>query len=402
MTRASGGGRTPARMIIGAVVLLAIAGGVYGLYKFLPADAATPKPANAGAVTPASTVPSPRSIAPEQPASMAAKDNNPAPMVLNQGRTTTDSTRPRPVDVTGGQQTGPGPQPLTTTNTAPFGGAAAPSSSDAPATVPTLTQTSSTVSSRGLIDAGDRAYAQNNLVAARESYSRALMSPETGSSDQAMLRSKLGTINEDLVFSPKVLPGDTLVETYTVVSGDSLEKIRRKRDLATDWRLIARVNRMSDPNNIRLGQKLKLVRGPFNAVVHKSDHRLDLFSGSPDDQGSWVFVRSFDVGLGADSGTPLGNFVIKNKMENPDWKNPKTGEYFKASDPMNPIGEYWMGWEGLGDSKVHTGFGLHGTIDPSSIGQSKSMGCVRMANDDVKLMYELLVERISTVRVVPN
>jgi lipoprotein-anchoring transpeptidase ErfK/SrfK len=51
---------------------------------------------------------------------------------------------------------------------------------------------------------------------------------------------------------------------------------------------------------------------------------------------------------------------------------------------------------------VHTGFGLHGTIDPTSIGQSKSMGCVRMGNEDIAVIYELLVEQISQVRVVPN
>jgi lipoprotein-anchoring transpeptidase ErfK/SrfK len=131
---------------------------------------------------------------------------------------------------------------------------------------------------------------------------------------------------------------------------------------------------------------------------------LDLFAGSPDDEAGWVFIKSFKVGLGENNGTPLGTFVIKknSKLVNPHWVNPKTGQKFDKDDPMNPIGEFWLGWEGLGDSKVHTGFGLHGTIDPTSIGASKSMGCVRMGDQDIALVYELLVEQISKVQVLPN
>ncbi|VAX39224.1 hypothetical protein MNBD_PLANCTO03-764 [hydrothermal vent metagenome] len=39
-------------------------------------------------------------------------------------------------------------------------------------------------------------------------------------------------------------------------------------------------------------------------------------------------------------------------------------------------------------------------MEPSSIGQQKSMGCVRMLSGDVELVYEMLVEGISRVRVV--
>jgi LysM repeat protein len=237
-------------------------------------------------------------------------------------------------------------------------------------------------------------------VEARVSYSRALTNPEISRSDAEVLRAKLTTINDDLLFSAKVYQGDPLVESYSVASGDSLERIKKKRDLAIDWRLLARINKISNPTGLKVGQPLKLVRGPFSVVVHKNDFRLDLFAGSPDEQDSWVYIRSFKVGLGEGGNTPVGTFVIKSKMVNPAWTNPKTGQHFDANDPANPVGEYWMGWEGLGDSKIYTGFGLHGTIDPSSIGQAKSMGCVRMLADDIAEMYELLVEQVSLVKVV--
>ena len=48
---------------------------------------------------------------------------------------------------------------------------------------------------------------------------------------------------------------------------------------------------------------------------------------------------------------------------------------------------------------MKTGYGIHGTIDPASIGQQKSMGCVRMNDTEVELAYETLVEGISRVRI---
>ena len=50
-------------------------------------------------------------------------------------------------------------------------------------------------------------------------------------------------------------------------------------------------------------------------------------------------------------------------------------------------------------------FGLSFVVDlptasPLRIGQQKSMGCVRMATDDIAMVYEMLCERVSTVKVV--
>ena len=44
-------------------------------------------------------------------------------------------------------------------------------------------------------------------------------------------------------------------------------------------------------------------------------------------------------------------------------------------------------------------YGIHGTIDESSIGQQQSQGCIRLHNADVELVYDLLTEGKSTVIV---
>jgi len=254
-----------------------------------------------------------------------------------------------------------------------------------------------------LIDAGRQRMDEGRPLEAREAFSRALRHPGTSEADRRMLREVLGEINAELIFSPRVTPGDPLTESYAVQPGDSLVRIAQKQGLSTDWRLIQRVNGITDPNRIRVGQRLKLVAGPFHAVVDKSDYRMDLYVGDPDSPDDWVFVRSLRVGLGAEDGTPVGSFVVKggSKLIDPHWTNPRTGERFAASDPKNPIGERWIGLEGLGESARYVGYGIHGTIEPESIGQSRSMGCVRLSAPDAELVYELLAERVSLVRIEP-
>lgn len=248
-----------------------------------------------------------------------------------------------------------------------------------------------------------RLASENDRVGARAMLSGVLRDPGLGDAGADLLRDELTLINEDLVFGRVAEPGDPIVEEYRVQPGDSLSKIAQNRELATHWKLIQRVNGLSDPTKVRLGQTLKLVRGPFHAVVDKSDFRMDIWHGPPSDPSRWVYIRSFDVGLGADDGTPVGSFVIsENKLENPGWVNPRDGrERYTPDDPANPIGEFWLGMEGVGASADESGYGIHGTIDPASVGGNESMGCVRLRDGDIAVVYELLSERVSRVEVIP-
>lgn len=253
------------------------------------------------------------------------------------------------------------------------------------------------------LERAERLVRENRLVEARRTLSDALRRADGRPADGAKIRARLGSLNDELVFSPRVHPGDPVTANYSVRSGDVLSRIVQRESLAVDWRLITRVNRIDSPQKIRVGQSLKLVKGPFHAVVHKGDYRMDLWWGDADRPGSWLFIRSFDVGLGEENSTPVGEFrVMKgSKVIDPGWTNPRTFETYKPKDPSNPIGRYWIGIEGVGDASVHTSYGLHGTIEPDSIGRSMSMGCVRMHDDDIELMYELLSEGRSLVRIVP-
>ncbi|MBL8990686.1 MAG: L,D-transpeptidase family protein [Phycisphaerae bacterium] len=271
---------------------------------------------------------------------------------------------------------------------------------------------------RDTVDAANRALAAGRQVEARTLLNSALMNGALPASERAALRQQIQNIQETLLFGPRVAQGDPFTDWYTVQPGDSLVKIMQRQSLPPDWRLLQRINRMARPGDLHAGQRLKVVRTPFHAIVHKNDYRMDIYVGDPLPPGvsngtrvgpdgqeeGWTFVRSFRVGLGESNGTPTGTFTVRprSKMVNPRWVNPRTGQKFEADDPKNPIGEHWIGLDGADDAtRKFTGYGIHGTIELDSIGQQRSMGCVRMLPDDVAFVYELLSERLSSVKILP-
>ena len=51
--------------------------------------------------------------------------------------------------------------------------------------------------------------------------------------------------------------------------------------------------------------------------------------------------------------------------------------------------------------RAQQGYGIHGTIEPDTIGQQASLGCIRMYNEDVELLFDLLYVGQSRVEVRP-
>lgn len=241
--------------------------------------------------------------------------------------------------------------------------------------------------------------ASNKPVEARRVLTQALQTPGIDRRTARDIRETLTELNERLIFGHEILPDDPHTFGYTIRPGDTLARIASRQNTNVDWRFIQRINGISRPEAIRAGQQIKLVQGPVHAVVVKKEFRLDVFLGEGSDR---VFVRSFPVGLGEHDSTPVGRFRVRrnSKLINPAWTNPRTGEHFTANDPENPIGTRWIGIEGITESiRDLAGYGLHGTIDPESIGEQQSMGCVRLKNEHVELLYEMLVERESTVEI---
>ena len=159
--------------------------------------------------------------------------------------------------------------------------------------------------------------------------------------------------------------------SYSVRSGDNLTTIAKKHGVTVDT--IQQANGLSG-DRLDVGQQLKIPAYKLSVWVDKSDNTLVL---KADEQ----VLKSYVVSTGANNSTPVGTFKITDKLENPTWY--KAGAVKKPGDPDNQLGTRWMGF----DLK---GYGIHGTIEPQSLGQQITAGCVRMKNEEVEELYRLV------------
>jgi lipoprotein-anchoring transpeptidase ErfK/SrfK len=112
------------------------------------------------------------------------------------------------------------------------------------------------------------------------------------------------------------------------------------------------------------------------------------------------------VAVGKEGFSWAGVAKVGMKRENPIWTPPpemidRKPEYAKWAEgmpgglPINPLGPRAMYlFEKSGD----TGFRIHGTIHPESIGTAASSGCIRMLNKEVIELYDLT--RVGTKVIV--
>ncbi len=281
---------------------------------------------------------------------------------------------------------------------------ATPPQGQTPAPAALIGQTSpneSTGRASAAIAHGQQLFQQGKPLEARKILNDLLIGQAANLSvaDTHAVRQILAQINQTLVFSPRAVAGDPFAEYYKVQPGDFLSTIAPRYNVP--YQLIELINNVS-ARRIRVGQRIKVIHGPFHAVVSKSGYRMDVYlAGSG---GQRVYVRSFRVGLGEDDSTPLGTWIVRrgSKLSNPGWTNPRTGKVYGSDDPANPIGEYWIGLQGIDENtKGLVGYGIHGTIEPDSVGKQVSMGCIRLKADDIDMVYKLLTDGQSTVAVGP-
>lgn len=254
--------------------------------------------------------------------------------------------------------------------------------------------------SGGDVEAGFSLIEQGRRVEGRKLLSKLLVEGALTPAQAQKARDVLTNLSYMMIYTPRYFPEDPLTSQHVVKRGDRLTNMAIA--YKTPYQFIEKINGI-DANRIQLDQKIKVVNGPFHAVVSKSAFRMDLYLVDPAD-GQRIYIRSFAVGLGADDSTPLGDWVIKprSKVENPAWTNPRTGEHFKREDPANPIGEFWMALEGLSrETASLSGYGIHGTVEPDSIGTQSSMGCIRLRDEDIAQVYYMFWEGDTTVKVVP-
>jgi lipoprotein-anchoring transpeptidase ErfK/SrfK len=119
---------------------------------------------------------------------------------------------------------------------------------------------------------------------------------------------------------------------------------------------------------------VKVVQTTFRIQVDRERLRLTLWDGCS-------ALMRFPIGLGKESTpTPNGRYYIIALL-----KPPVAGSvYGNYAYGLSAFSDVLTDWAGGGI------IGLHGTNDPSSIGDRKSHGCIRMRNGDIKKLVPIL------------
>ena len=124
-------------------------------------------------------------------------------------------------------------------------------------------------------------------------------------------------------------------------------------------------------------------------VINLAAMRLFQFKGDSES----LAVSTYPVGVGTEERpSPTGQMYVERKVIRPTWHVPASiaEDHRKKGDPLpakvlpgpqNPLGEY-----ALYLSK--SGYLIHGTNKPSSIGLRATNGCIRLYPEDVKKLYE--------------
>jgi L,D-transpeptidase ErfK/SrfK len=187
---------------------------------------------------------------------------------------------------------------------------------------------------------------------------------------------------------PRVIGG---VVVHEVVAGDTLLAIAAR--YGVDVATLAAQNGRSPGAPLRTGTRLTIdnrhvVATSPGAVIVVNVAQRQLFWQQADGT-----VIGYPVAVGRASWkTPLGPFTIVQKRIDPVWHVPpsiqqemraagRTPVIEVQPGPDNPLGDRWLGLS-------LSGIGIHGTNAPSSIFQYTTHGCIRVAPENIRTLFD--------------
>ena len=220
--------------------------------------------------------------------------------------------------------------------------------------------------------------AKQDFVKAKDTYQKFIEKFPT--SDRIIKAQRaIDGCNIKILFSSEITPDSAL---YEIQKGDNLIKIAKKFNTTVE--LLAKSNNIHG-SLIRAGRKIKVPKVTFSIVVDKSQKFLML-------KADGEIFKTYAIATGKEkTPTPVGKFTVITKIVDPPWYQ-LNGKMIPAGDPANQLGSRWLGLS-------KPSYGIHGTIDPSSIGRNATEGCIRMKNSDVEELFSIIPEGTEVVIV---
>ncbi len=191
--------------------------------------------------------------------------------------------------------------------------------------------------------------------------------PRLTPEEDAQLTDLLDQVAGTVVYSRQHI----LEPPYTVQPGDTLPQIAER--FAVPWQLLAKINGITQSDQLSPGMQLKVVRGPFEAIIRLQRRELVLMV-----QGR--YAGRFSIGLGRDAKGCEGVYQVREKTLNPRYYSDQG--VIEANDPRNPLGAKWLGLEGR--------LGIHAARDPRSFQDPEAPGAIFLSPQDMDDVFDIL------------
>ncbi|HLA83460.1 MAG TPA: LysM peptidoglycan-binding domain-containing protein [Thermoguttaceae bacterium] len=176
---------------------------------------------------------------------------------------------------------------------------------------------------------------------------------------QPLLDQLAGTV---IFSSQSILEGP-----YEIMATDTLESIAERYNVPTG--LLVKINGLDPRAPLEPGRQIKVVRGPFEAVVDLDQCELTLLLGGE------LYAGRFRIGVGPES-RQEGTLMVTDKR---DLSDPAAA----ATAPAD--GSLGTRWIGLGQH-----MGLHGTNLNDPLGRPMNQGCLSLSQRDIEDLYDIL------------
>lgn len=191
------------------------------------------------------------------------------------------------------------------------------------------------------------------LAEAHLELSKWFNNPQVSASDHAQLVELLDQLAGSIIYSREHL----LEPAYKVQPGDRLADIARTYQVPTE--LLAKINGIPDAEQLYPGEVLKVVRGPFKAVVNLDKQELTLMLD--DGQGGvGRYAGRFPIDVAGGTMVSEGSFFVQSKAASPHWIN------------------------------LGRGLGIHGASGPADSAGAAAQGGIRLTQQDVNDVYDML------------
>jgi len=220
------------------------------------------------------------------------------------------------------------------------------------------------------------AEAHDRLAAGRYAEALALLSvwyddASLGPEESQRLEDLLSQLAGTVIYSQQ----DLLLPPYVVAAGDTLQSVAAP--LGVPWQLLGKINGVGDPAQLIPGEQLKVLRGPFDAVVSLSRGRLSLQVGGN-------YAGSFPIVVGRQIQERVGASLAVVDIRRGSSAPPSSGSFGSASQVA------YVAPSGAKSIVLGDGLTIEAVEDPSLVADTVPNSSLIVAARDLDEIVDIL------------